>query len=345
MAKVTIKTVAQAVGVSTSTVSNAYNKPGQLSAELRARVLATATELGYAGPDAAARSLRSGRAAAVGVLLTQRLSYAFSDPYAVGFLTGLAEVMEESATSVLLLPLSDSDELTTETMRSANIDALTSLCLPDGSPAVTVARTRRIPIVNTVCTLDPDESYVAIDDRLAGQLIGDHLHRLGHRRVTVVSDEHTLVAHGGIVRDEFDDVDCPDCRSRLTGLAGAMPGAELQIITGGHNAVSSGRRAAPLALDAQDRPSAIVALSDVLALGVLEAMTNRGLVAGRDVSVAGFDDISAAAGAGLTTVRQPIVDKGRAVGELLLDLDRTPRQLMLPIELVVRSSTGPAPRS
>ena len=281
----TIKTVAQVVGVSVSTVStvstvsNAYNKPGQLSAELRARVLATAAELGYAGPDAAARSLRSGRAAAVGVLLIQRLSYALSDPYAVGFLTGLAQVMEQSATSVLLLPLSVSDELTRETVRSADIDALTSLCLPDGSPAVAVARVRGIPLVNTMIT-DNDEAYVAVDDHLAGRLVGEHLARLGHRRVTVVSDDHTLVPDP-TNPNAFDVVSCPDCRSRLQGLTAAMPGAQLQVVTGGHNAVASGRRAAPAVLDALDRPTAIVALSDVLALGVLEAMRDRGIVPGR----------------------------------------------------------------
>lgn len=344
MAKVTIKTVAQAVGVSPSTVSNAYNKPGQLSADLRARVLAAAAELGYAGPDAAARSLRSGRSAAVGVLLTQRLSYAFSDPYAVGFLTGLTQVMEESATSVLLLPLSASNDLTTETVRSANIDALTSLCLPDSSPAVAVARTRGIPIVNTVHTPGSDESYVAIDDELGGRLVGEHLYRLGHRRVTVVSDEHTMVAHGHDP-GAFAEVDCPDCRLRLQGLARGMPGVTFTVVTGGHNAVESGRRVAPTVLDAQERPTAIVALSDVMALGILDAMGNRGIAAGREISVVGFDDVPAAAAAGLTTLRQPIEEKGREVGRRLLDLDAAPRQLMLPIELVVRSSAGPAPRT
>ena len=87
-------------------------------------------------------------------------------------------------------------------------------------------------------------------------------------------------------------------------------------------------------------PRAIVGLSDVVALGVLEAMRERGLEAPRDVSVSGFDDIAAAAQAGLTTVRQPILEKGRLVGELLLDAEREPRQVLLPIELVVRDSTG-----
>ena len=82
--------------------------------------------------------------------------------------------------------------------------------------------------------------------------------------------------------------------------------------------------------------------SDVLALGVLQAMTARSLVAPDDVSVCGFDDIAAAAEAGLTTIRQPIAEKGRRVGELLLDPDAPSRQILLPIELVARASTGQA---
>jgi DNA-binding LacI/PurR family transcriptional regulator len=95
MARITVKTLAAALGVSPATVSNAYNRPDQLSPQLRERILATAEEIGYPGPDAAGRTLRMGRAEAVGVLLTERLSYAFSDPFAIEFLTGLSEVVEE----------------------------------------------------------------------------------------------------------------------------------------------------------------------------------------------------------------------------------------------------------
>jgi DNA-binding LacI/PurR family transcriptional regulator len=86
----TLQTVADAVGVSRSTVSNAYSRPDQLSPELRARILAAAEQLGYAGPNPSARSLRRGKVDAIGVLLTANLSIAFRDPYAVSFLGGLA---------------------------------------------------------------------------------------------------------------------------------------------------------------------------------------------------------------------------------------------------------------
>ena len=85
----TLASLAAELGVSRTTLSNAYNRPDQLSPELRRRVLDTARRLGYPGPDPVARSLRTRKAGAVGLLLTENLSYAFRDPAAVGFLEGL----------------------------------------------------------------------------------------------------------------------------------------------------------------------------------------------------------------------------------------------------------------
>ena len=82
----TLASLAAELGVSRTTVSNAYNRPDQLSAPLRERVLEAARRLGYPGPDPVARSLRTRRAGAVGLLLTEELSYAFRDPGATGFL-------------------------------------------------------------------------------------------------------------------------------------------------------------------------------------------------------------------------------------------------------------------
>ena len=100
----TLQTIADALGVSRTTVSNAYNRPDQLAPELRRKVLETAKELGYAGPDPAARRLRSGRRGAIGLMFSERLSYAFTDPGAVGFLQGLTEATEAKGYELLLLP-------------------------------------------------------------------------------------------------------------------------------------------------------------------------------------------------------------------------------------------------
>src|ERR1700712_5084955 len=100
--RVTLLAVAQDLGVSRATVSNAYNRPDQLSATLRERILARAAELGVAGPDPMARGLRRGRVGAVGVLVDESLSYAFSDPAAVLLLDGLARALEEDGLGLLL---------------------------------------------------------------------------------------------------------------------------------------------------------------------------------------------------------------------------------------------------
>jgi DNA-binding LacI/PurR family transcriptional regulator len=343
MAGVTLKTVAQAVGVSPSTVSNAYNKPDQLSAALRERIMATAHELGYAGPDASARALRSGKAGAIGVLFTDKLAYAFSDPYAVGFLAGLAEVAEEFRTSLLLMPLSSADIVGgSNAVQQAAIDAAAIFCVPGDHPAVDILTARGIPTVSTDRGDHPDLSWVAIDEVEAAAKLGQHLTRLGHREIVVLVDKSEVTS--GAVELSFDEVGCSDCEARIQGLEKAMPDARMRIVSGGHNSFSSGLKGAEYVLDSQDRPTAIVGLSDVQALGAMEAMKVRGLTPGRDLTVAGFDDIPAAEPAGLTTVHQPIKDKGRNVGRILLDPATTERQVLMPTQLIVRASSGPAPK-
>src|SRR5262245_35336672 len=350
---VTIKTIAQAVGVSPSTVSNAYNKPGQLSKELRERILAVADDLGYAGPDAAARALRSGRAGSIGVLFTDRLSYAFSDPFAVGFLAGVAEESEKFSTSLLLMPVSTpDDEPAAAAVRQAAIDSAVVFCVDRDHPALATLHNRKIPMSSTDRTDDPDACWVAIDEHAAAAAIGTHLAKLGHHDIVVMVDTNRPAGSYAETL-AFNEVGCEDCEARirgvmtqlrLEGLGTGLPDARIRIVSGGHNAFASGRTAAELVLDTQDRPSAIVGLSDVLALGAMDAMRTRGLTPGRDITVTGFDDVPAATAAGLTTVRQPIAEKGRLAARQLLDPDNIEPQILLPTELIVRSSSGPAPR-
>ena len=103
MERVTLQTIADRVGVSRTTVSNAFSRPDQLKEELRQRIMEVAEELDYPGPNPAARTLRRGRAGVIGVVFTETLSYAFADSYAVGFLRGLASVAEQSGTGLHLI--------------------------------------------------------------------------------------------------------------------------------------------------------------------------------------------------------------------------------------------------
>ena len=351
MARMTVKTLAAALGVSPATISNAYNRPDQLSPQLRERILAAAEELGYPGPDAAGRTLRRGRADAVGVLLSERLSYAFSDPFAIEFLTGLSEVVEEHGISIVLMPLAkraagssgtDADQSDVTAVRHANIDALTILSLPADHPAAMLARARGIRLVTTSVSGDPDSSWVAIDDCAAGVMVGEHLASLGHRDIAVLVETNQPAGSPGRGLDAAE-LSYLDYAARVAGLRQAMPG-QVMIVSGGHNSIESGTSATTWLLDHDQLPTAIVGLSDVLALGALQALAGRRLEVPGDVSVCGFDDIAAAKTADLTTVHQPIHDKGQHVGRLLIDPESRPRQVLLTISLVRRGTTGPAPR-
>ena len=109
MGRATQKDVAAVMGVSVMTVSNAFNRPDQLSEELRVRVLARAKKMGYSGPDAVARQLRTGRTNTYAVVFEEDLSYAFSDPFTVLWLRGFSEVMAAHGASITLLSVSASD--------------------------------------------------------------------------------------------------------------------------------------------------------------------------------------------------------------------------------------------
>ncbi|GAB7051802.1 LacI family DNA-binding transcriptional regulator [Catenuloplanes indicus JCM 9534] len=349
--KPTLQTVADEVGVSRSTVSNAYGRPDQLSPELRERILSAARRLGYAGPNPTARSLRRGRAGAIGVLFTDVLSYAFKDPFAVRFLQGLSQAAERHSTGLLLIPVPDDPEAARAAVRNAAVDGFCVFCVAEGHPARQAIFERGLPVVGTEL-LAPDAAMFAagIDEAAATRAAGAHLTALGHRRVAIIADMlHPALGPRTAPIRQPEDISYQGERERLRGYQEAWAKAGLDwddvtIINVPGNSREAGLEGAAAALDRRDRPTAVIAFSDVLALGALDALEARGLRAGRDVSVIGFDDIPQAAEAGLTTVRQPAKEKGRIAGELLLDPPASAegRRVALPTELIVRASTGPA---
>jgi DNA-binding LacI/PurR family transcriptional regulator len=350
--RATLQTVADAIGVSRSTVSNAYSRPDQLSPELRERIFEAARQLGYSGPHPAARSLRKGRVGAIGVLFSATLSYAFTDPYAVQFLRGLAETAERHDTGLLLMPLSGDHESATAAVQNAVVDGFCVYCLPDWDEAYAGLRLRRLPVVSAdaQAQADPQAKFVGIDESAATREAGRHLAALGHRHIGVIADWIVPERVTRPVRLEApEDVPYYVSRERLAGYRDAfadidVPWHDLSLVNAAQNSRQAAAAAAAHLLDRAPRVTAIVAVSDILALGVLDALQARGLQAGRDVSVIGFDDIPDAAAMGLTTIRQPAMEKGRIAGALLLDppASEADSRVLLPTELIVRASTGPA---
>ena len=356
MPRVTLQTVADEVGVSKMTVSNAYARPDQLRPDLRRSILAAAERLGYPGPHATARSLSRGRTGAVGVVLTETLGYAFEDPYAVAFLRGLALGLAptgpEDGFGLLLVP-TPPGRAAESAVAGAAVDGFCLFSLSDGHPALLAALRRGLP---TVLVDEPGNDtlpFVGVDDRGAARAAAEHLLALGHRRLGVVVDR--LVhddRHGFVDPARLASATYPANRERVAGVRDAVAVAGLApkqvvVVEVPPNSRASGRRAAGLLLDRPDPCTAVVAASDVLALGVLDVARDRGIGPDR-LSVTGFDDIAAAADHGLTTVRQPSVGKGEAAARLLRQVIAgaadTATPVLLPTELVVRTSTAP-PRS
>jgi DNA-binding LacI/PurR family transcriptional regulator len=357
--RVTLQTIADRVGVSRTTVSNAFSRPDQLKEELRQRIMEVAEELGYPGPNPAARTLRRGRAGVIGVVFTEALSYAFADSYAVGFLRGLARVAEQSSTGLHLIGW-PSPGVAEEVIGDAVVDGF-CLFSPEGHPLVEAVMRRRLPVVTVDHPYVPGVPFVGIEDRTAACEVATHLLDLGHRRVAIVAAQpmavqpdrrRTSVKRGP---DGSPDVDLGGehrfgaGRARLAGYYDACVKGRLAWenvpLHRTTNDREIARRAAERILDLWPRPTAVIAATDEIAFGVMDVAAQRGIEIPGELSVVGFDDVPAAEPAGLTTVRQPIIEKGTIAGRLLLEPvreDPAPCVLM-EHRLVVRRTTAPPP--
>src|SRR6201991_4192420 len=162
----TLASLAAGLGGSRTTVSNAYNKPDQVSSQLPRRVLETARRLGYPGPDPVARSLRTRKAGAVGLLLTENLSYAFRDPAALGFLEGLALACEGAGQGLHLVPVNPEREDVAAVHR-AGVDGFVVYSVPDDDPHLAAVLSRPVPTVIADQPHIDGVDRVGIDDRTA----------------------------------------------------------------------------------------------------------------------------------------------------------------------------------
>ena len=344
MAKVTLQTIADRVGVSRMTVSNAFSRPDQLSDDLRTRVLDVARELGYAGPDPAARTLRAGIAGAIGVLLPESLSYLLSDPYASALMRGLAYVTDTQALSLLLIPVPPG-QLQEQAVRRAVVDAFFVFTMPAGHPAVDIALCRDVPVVTADSPELDDHPFVGTDEYAAGREITAHVLATGRRRLGVIAfrlrdDEVT-----GDVDD--DRIASGTYRSSVERLRGMLDAAEetglsrsrVRILEVRLNVPENARHAAAALLDGAEPPDAILCLSDQLAAGAMQELTARGMAIPDDVAVTGWDDTVTAHTLGLTTIRQPDEEKARIAAQWLIDGVQGPRRQIVPTQLVVRGST------
>jgi DNA-binding LacI/PurR family transcriptional regulator len=347
----TLDTVALEVGVSRATVSNAYNRPDQLSAELRERIIATAQRLGYAGPDPVARSLATQRTGAIAIMLGTGLSSAFSDPALSIMLDGLTSTVDSGDRALLLLPGVDDGGPRPESVMRAQADVVVAYSLPDGAPALAAVQRRKLPLVVVDQPVVPGSARVEVDDAVGAELAARHVGELGHRRVGILAFELSADGqHGPASAARIQSAGFRVTRDRVAGyLKGlaefGIAADDVPLWEASCGERELGRKGARWLMELRPRPTALLCMSDELALGAVRAGTELGLAVPRDISVVGFDDTPAARWSDppLTTVRQDLVEKGRNAGELalrLLEGARPGPPITIGVELVVRASSG-----
>lgn len=348
----TLDDVADAVGVSRATVSNAYNRPDQLSAQLREEVLRTAKRLGYTGPNPIARSLATNRTGAIAFMLDAGLSTAFSDPALSITLDAFAATVDPEGHALLMLPGGDDGGPRADRVLAAQADLAVAYSLADGAPALRAVKQRGLPLVVIDQPFVSGAARVSTDDRGGAVAAARHLLELGHRRFGILSAQCLSVPRGGpLSAAEAAFSRLRHNRERLGGyldtLAEAgIPPADVPIWEASGISRDDAMVGALGLLDRDERPTALLCMSDELALASIAAAARRRLSVPGDLSVVGFDDTPPARWAALTTVRQDLVRKGQLAGELALRLlagYRVPEPTTLDVELVVRESSGPVP--
>jgi len=337
-----IADVAREAGVSKTAVSFAFNSPGRLAPETASRIRDVADSLGYR-PHPVARMLTQRQTHTLGVLTPQALSIIFSNPFFGAFAEGVALVAEQESYALhFISPLHGS---LARAIGRATVDGVVIVGLSADHPEVGQIHAAGVPLVMVDSSALPDQPSIEVDDRGGAHAAAEHLLNLGHRELLVVGVEPPPGARlepAGVMG------------RRLQGYVEALAerGIELpaNAIVVGPATIDGGLAAVRRACEDGLRFTGVLAMSDVMAIGVLRAATELGLRVPEDLSVVGFDDIDIShhTNPPLTTVHQAIREKGESAVRVLLAVverrDPRPQHIRLETRLIVRGSTGPAPR-
>lgn len=331
-AGVTVREVASHAGVGLSTVSNAINHPERLAPETLARVTRSIEELGFVRNDAA-RQLRLGRSRVFGMIVIDAGS---------PFFAALERAAEDAAVErdyAILLGNSgqepDRERRYLELFEAQRTQGLLITPLGSELDRLQSIRDRGTPVV-LIDYRDPLQRFpsVAVDHVRGGRLAVEHLAEIGRRRIALIE---------GPVK--FAQIS--DRHEGAISAARALGGIQLQWLHASALTQQGGLEAGRelLSLDAASRPDAVFAPNDMVALGLMEVLHDSGEVAvPGDIAVVGYDDVPFAATARipLTSLRQPVVDVGRAAIDLMMGLIEDPAStasVSFVPELVVRAST------
>lgn len=329
-----IADVAARAGVGVATVSRVLNGHVGVRPSTRERVVEAIEALNYR-PSSLARSLSLQRTMVVATLLPW-----FTNPSAVQRVRGIVEGLSSSKYDLMVFDIESEDRQRRAFELFDRGDRADGLLVVSTLPPE--REVERLLAADIPCVLidavHPSFPSIAVDDVLGGEMATRHLIELGHRRIALIGDPPPEF--------RFDW-----SRDRTCGYERALANTGIDVrddyVREGTRLPHVARAIATELLSLPERPTAVFAASDTQAIGVLEAARGLGIDVPGQLSVIGFDDIEVAGYVGLTTVRQPLLESGRRGAKLLLDAlaGRTvaPLRELLPLELVGRGTTGPAP--
>ncbi|MBI2763025.1 MAG: LacI family DNA-binding transcriptional regulator [Chloroflexi bacterium] len=340
----TIADVAREAGVSKAAVSFAFNTPERLSTDTVTRIREIATGLDYR-PDPVARMLAHRRTWTIGLLTPQGLDFIFTNPYFGEFSAGVATAAEAAGMSIQFIsPLHGS---LSRAIDRASVDGIIAVGLGVDHPEIDQIRRSRLPYVLIDSTALPDEPAIYVDDEGGARAAAAHLIELGHRSFVILGIEPPEAGSG-------TDPAWVSAR-RLSGYRSAAAEVGLDIsdesVVTGPASMEGGAAALHRAWERGLRPTAVLAMSDAMAIGAMRAVREIGLRVPEDVSVVGFDDLDVAqyTNPPLTSVHQPNRAKGAEAVRIVLDGGRhgdplASAQHHFTTHLVVRGSTASAPQ-
>ncbi len=342
-----IADVAREAGVSKTAVSFAFNSPERLNAETAAKIREVANALGYRH-RADTRSTVARVSKTVGLLTPHALSVMFSDPFYTELAAGVASQTDGAGYGLVFV--SRFNGSLARAIGRTGVDGFVVVGLAEDQAEVEQIRRAGLPMALIDRVALPEHASVESSDEVGARTAARHLLALGHREFVVIAVAPPNVAGG------FDDSVEPNDIVAWRRLTGYRQGLELggvklrdERIVSGPSTFDGGVAAFHRIWDDGLRPTAILAMSDALAIGVMWAAREIGLHVPEDLSVVGFDDLEMAPHSypPLTTVHQPIRGKGEEAARLLLrmiaspDLER-PEHKILDTRLIIRASTSSA---
>ncbi len=348
MVRPRIDDVARLAGVSKTAVSFAFNQPENLNEVTRRRILSVATELGYR-PSPLARRLATRQTAQIGVVVPQATHEILENPFLSELLRGLGDICDAEAISIVIVPPVGGS--IARSVESALVDGLVLLGLSPNHSELRDVQAVAMASVALDVEVWPGLDVIRIDDEGGSRAAGEHLRALGHRDVAAVliedDPESGFGGELGISGRRLEGL-----REGLGLTAGSNGSSDVQLRVLASTVSIDGGRAVFELLNAEGLPTAVTTVSDVVAIGIMQAASEAGVRVPEDLSVIGYDDIPAASWISpqLTTVHQPIREKGRLAARLLIDRIRSdsghaPLTELLATRLVVRGTTAPPRRA